>query len=52
MADIHPKEFLGYVLAEFEAQARGEKLLSSDLPCQRKDGSLLLRLSVNAVWWP
>ena len=41
VADIHPKESLDYVLAEFEAQARGEKLLSPDLPCQRKDGSLL-----------
>ena len=40
VADIHPKESLDYVLAEFEAQARGEKLLSPDLPCQRKDGSL------------
>jgi diguanylate cyclase (GGDEF)-like protein/PAS domain S-box-containing protein len=41
VADIHPKESLDYVLADFEAQARGEKLLSPDLPCQRKDGSLL-----------
>jgi diguanylate cyclase (GGDEF)-like protein/PAS domain S-box-containing protein len=40
VADIHPKESLDYVLADFEAQARGEKLLSPDLPCQRKDGSL------------
>jgi PAS domain S-box-containing protein len=40
VADIHPKESLSYVLAEFEAQARGEKLLSADLPCQRKDASL------------
>jgi diguanylate cyclase (GGDEF)-like protein/PAS domain S-box-containing protein len=40
VADIHPKESLDYVLAEFEAQARGEKLLSPELPCQRKDGSL------------
>jgi len=41
VADIHPKESLDYVLAQFEAQARGETLLSPDLPCQRKDGSLL-----------
>ena len=40
VADIHPKESLDYVLAEFEALARGEKLSSPDLPCQRKDGSL------------
>jgi PAS domain S-box-containing protein len=38
--DIHPKESLAYVLAEFEAQMRGEKTLVSDLPCQRKDGTL------------
>jgi diguanylate cyclase (GGDEF)-like protein/PAS domain S-box-containing protein len=41
VTDLMPKEFLGYVLAEFEAQARGEKRLSPDVPCQRKDGSLL-----------
>ncbi len=38
--DIHPKESLDYVMAEFEAQMRGEKTLVSDLPCQRKDGTL------------
>ncbi|MGA2286778.1 MAG: PAS domain S-box protein, partial [Dehalococcoidia bacterium] len=48
VADIHPKESLSYVLAEFEAQARGEKLLSADLPCRRKDGSLFYA-DVNAV---
>ncbi len=48
VADIHPKESLDYVLAEFEAQARGEKLLSADLPCQRKDGSLFYA-DVNAI---
>jgi PAS domain S-box-containing protein len=48
VADIHPKESLSYVLAEFEAQARGEKLLSAGLPCQRKDGSLFYA-NVNAV---
>jgi diguanylate cyclase (GGDEF)-like protein/PAS domain S-box-containing protein len=48
VADIHPKESLSYVLAEFEAQARGEKLLSADLPCQRKDGSLFYA-NVNGI---
>ena len=38
--DIHPKESLDYVLAEFEAQSQGEKMLASDLPCIRKDGTL------------
>jgi diguanylate cyclase (GGDEF)-like protein/PAS domain S-box-containing protein len=40
VTDIHPKESLDLVLAEFEAQARGEKLLSPGLPCLRKDGAL------------
>ena len=48
VADIHPKECLSHVLAEFEAQARGEKLLADDLSCQRKDGSLFYA-DVNAI---
>ena len=40
VADIHPKESLDHVLAEFEAQARGKKTLASELPCLRKDGTL------------
>jgi PAS domain S-box-containing protein len=39
--DIHPTESLEYVLGEFEAQARGEKVLSAALPCRRKDGSVI-----------
>jgi PAS domain S-box-containing protein len=38
--DIHPKEALPSVFAEFEAQARGEKSLASDVPCLRKDGTV------------
>jgi signal transduction histidine kinase len=38
--DIHPKESLDYVRAEFEAQMRNEKILVSDLPCLRKNGTL------------
>ncbi|MCX6254661.1 MAG: PAS domain S-box protein, partial [Bacteroidia bacterium] len=38
--DIHPKESLDYVRAEFETQMRGKKILASDLPCLRKDGTL------------
>jgi PAS domain S-box-containing protein len=41
VADIHHKEALGYVVAEFEAQARGEKILSPEIPCLRKDGSVI-----------
>jgi PAS domain S-box-containing protein len=39
--DIHPAESLEHVLGEFEAQARGEKSLAAELPCQRKDGSVI-----------
>jgi len=38
--DIHPKESVDHVLAEFGAQMRSEKTLASDLPCLRKDGTL------------
>jgi two-component system cell cycle sensor histidine kinase/response regulator CckA len=37
--DIHPPQDLPRVIAEFEAQARGEKILASDIPCLRKDGT-------------
>jgi len=39
--DIHPKEDLQHVISEFEAQARGEKTLSSSIPCLRKDGTIM-----------
>ncbi len=38
--DVHPKESLPHILAEFETQAKGEKALSPDLPCLRKDGTV------------
>jgi PAS domain S-box-containing protein/putative nucleotidyltransferase with HDIG domain len=41
LADIHPKEDLPRVIAEFEAQARGDKTLAPDIPCLRKDGTIL-----------
>jgi PAS domain S-box-containing protein len=37
---IHPKAALDHIFAEFESQARGEKLMSPDLPCLRRDGTL------------
>ncbi len=40
VGDIHPKTSLEHVLAEFDAQARGEKILSS-LPCLKKDGTII-----------
>jgi PAS domain S-box-containing protein len=39
LMDIHPKDSLEHVLAEFDAQARGEKNLST-LPCLKKDGTI------------
>ncbi|MBN1866779.1 PAS domain S-box protein [Candidatus Sumerlaeota bacterium] len=41
MADIHPKESLAHVAAEFERQARGEKTLAVEIPCRRKDGTVI-----------
>ncbi|MGA2172279.1 MAG: PAS domain S-box protein [Sedimentisphaerales bacterium] len=38
--DIHPKEFLPQVLLHFEALARGERLLSRNVLCLRKDGTI------------
>ena len=41
VADIHPKEALDHVAADFETQARGEMILSYEIPCLRKDGSVI-----------
>ncbi len=46
--DIHPKEALERVVSEFEAQARGDKTLAEDIPCLRKDGTLIY-VDVNTV---
>jgi PAS domain S-box-containing protein len=48
VAAIHPKEDLPRVLAEFEAQARGDKTLAPELPCLRKDGTIVYA-DINAV---
>lgn len=39
--DIHPKDALEHVISEFEAQARGEKTLAPNIPCLRKDGTII-----------
>ncbi|MCP3681050.1 MAG: PAS domain S-box protein, partial [bacterium] len=39
--DIHPKDRLDFVVHEFEAQARGEKNLTQNIPCLHKDGSII-----------
>jgi PAS domain S-box-containing protein len=41
MPDIHPQDALQSVIAKFEAQARGDKTLAEDVPCLRKDGSVI-----------
>ncbi len=41
IAALHPSEALEHVLAEFEAQARGAKSLAEDIPCLRKDGTII-----------
>jgi PAS domain S-box-containing protein len=48
VAAIHPKEDLQRVMAEFEAQVRGDKTLAPELPCLRKDGTIVYA-DVNAV---
>ena len=48
VADIHPRQDLQRVTAEFEAQVRGEKTLALDLPCLRKDGTIFYA-DVNAT---
>ncbi|HID19764.1 MAG TPA: PAS domain S-box protein [Methanophagales archaeon] len=40
-SDIHPKDQLEHVISEFEAQARGEKTLAPNIPCLRKDGTII-----------
>ncbi len=46
--DLHPPGELSKVLAEFEAQSRGEKTLAEDIPCLQKDGTVVYA-DVNAV---
>ncbi|MEI8243341.1 MAG: PocR ligand-binding domain-containing protein [bacterium] len=38
--DIHPAASRSYVLAEFAAQYRGERMAGLDVPCLRKDGTV------------
>jgi len=40
ITDLHPSETLPDVLAEFESLLRGEKMLATNIPCVRKDGSV------------
>jgi len=40
ISDLHPKDSVDLVISEFESQMRGEKVISSALPCLRKDGTV------------
>ena len=39
--DIHPKDKLESVISQFETLAKGEKTLTSNVPCRRKDGTII-----------
>ena len=39
--NIHPAESLDYVLDEFNAHTSGKKALAAEIPCLRKDGTIL-----------
>ena len=41
IGNIHPEKDLPHVVAEFEAQVRGEKSLAPELPCLCKDGRVI-----------
>jgi len=40
MKDIHPQADMTRVIAEFEAQARGDIVIAANTPCRRKDGTI------------
>ena len=39
--DIHPKEVLGLVISEFESHTKEEKTYSPNIPCLKKDGTVI-----------
>ncbi len=39
--DIHPPQDIERVLNEFRSQAAGEKVMAMDVPCLRKDGTVI-----------
>ena len=40
VSDIHPRESLGQILADFDLQAHGQKEIVEGIPCLRRDGGL------------
>jgi PAS domain S-box-containing protein len=41
ITDIHPKKDLPWIIKELESLAKGEKSLTFEIPCQRKDGTII-----------
>jgi len=41
VVDIHPKNSLEHVVSEFDALARGEKLLAMNIPFLKRDGTII-----------
>lgn len=41
IADIHPKQDLPWIIRELESLALGQKSLTLEVPCQRKDGRII-----------
>ncbi|NIO86189.1 MAG: PAS domain S-box protein [Candidatus Aminicenantes bacterium] len=39
--DIHPKDKLEDIIADFEARTRGEKTFTENIPCLKKDGTII-----------
>ena len=39
--NIHPKKDVPWIVSEFETQVRGEKSLAKNVPCLRKDGTVV-----------
>jgi len=39
--DIHPKDTLEVITADFEARTRGETTFTQDISCLRKDGTIV-----------
>jgi len=41
VVDIHTQDALEHAISEFKAQVRGEKTLAQEIPCLRKDGTMI-----------
>ena len=48
--DIHLKDDLDYALSEFQALVQGEKRISENIPCLRKDGTIVyVNISISNI---